>query len=162
MKRMPDRHFTFSNQNRKESIMSNQSHTYYLPAFGRLLMATIFIMSGLSKLAAPAATIAYIGSTGAPLPTLGYGLAVLVELGGGALILLGYKTRSIAPIMALFCVATALMFHHPLGDQNQMIHFLKNIAMAGGFLQLAAFGAGSFSLDSRAARNSDPRILKVA
>src|ERR1700742_1563901 len=114
--------------------MSNQDHTHYLPAFGRLLLATIFLMSGLSKLAAPAATIAYIGSTGAPMPALGYALAVLVEIGGGALILLGYKARIAALIIALYCVATALMFHHALGDQNQMIHFFKNIAMTGGFL----------------------------
>jgi len=142
--------------------MFNQDRTHYLPAFGRLLLATIFIMSGLSKLAAPAATIAYIGSTGAPLPAVGYVLALLVELGGGALILLGYKTRPVAWIMALFSVATALMFHHALSDQNQMIHFFKNIAMAGGFLQVAAFGAGSFSLDARATRNGVPRTLKVA
>ena len=142
--------------------MSNKSYTHYLPAFGRLLMATIFLMSGLSKLAAPAATIAYIGSIGAPLPAFGYALAVLVEIGGGALILLGYKTRAAALVIALYCVATALMFHHALGDQNQMIHFFKNIAMTGGFLQLAAFGAGTFSLDSRAARNSSPNVLKAA
>jgi putative oxidoreductase len=142
--------------------MSNQDHTHYLPAFGRLLLATIFIMSGFGKLAAPAATIAYIGSTGAPLPALGYALALLVELGGGLLVLVGYRARSTAFVMALFCVVTALLFHHALGDQNQMIHFLKNIAMAGGFLQVAAFGAGTFSLDSRVARNSSPRILKAA
>jgi putative oxidoreductase len=142
--------------------MSNKSNAHYLPAFGRLLMATIFLMSGLSKLAAPAATIGYIGSIGAPLPALGYALAVLVEIGGGALILLGYKTRAAALIIALYCVATALMFHHALGDQNQMIHFFKNIAMTGGFLQLVAFGAGTFSLDSRADRNNVPRILKTA
>lgn len=142
--------------------MFNKDHTHYLPAFGRLLLATIFIMSGLSKLAAPAATIGYIGSTGAPLPVVGYALAVLVELGGGMLILVGYKARATAFVMALFCVVTALMFHRALGDQNQMIHFFKNIAMAGGFLQVAAFGAGTFSLDSRAARNSSPRILKTA
>ena len=141
--------------------MFNQNHTHYLPAFGRLLLATIFIMSGLSKLAAPAATIAYIGSTGAPLPIAGYGLAVLVELVGGALILLGYKTRPIAFVMALFCVATAFMFHRALGDQNQMIHFLKNVAMAGGFLQVAAFGAGTFSLDSRATQNDSRHTLKT-
>lgn len=142
--------------------MLNQNHTHYLPAFGRLLLATIFIMSGFSKLAAPAATIAYIGSTGAPLPAVGYALALLVELGGGALILVGYKARPVALVMALFCVATGLMFHHALGDQNQMIHFFKNIAMAGGFLQVAAFGAGSFSLDSRAVRNGTPHALKTA
>ena len=142
--------------------MSTQSHTHYLPAFGRLLMAVIFLVSGLSKLAAPAATIGYLASTGAPLPAAGYALALVIELGGGLLILLGYQTKAAAVVMALYCVATALMFHHAFGDQNQMIHFFKNITMAGGFLQLAAFGAGSFSLDARARKTGNPRILKAA
>jgi putative oxidoreductase len=142
--------------------MKNQTHTRYLPAFGRLLLATIFLMSGLGKVAAPAATIAYIASTGAPLPTVGYAIAVVVELGGGLLILLGYKTRLAAAAMAVFAVATAFLFHHAFGDQNQMIHFLKNIAIAGGFLQVAAFGAGSFSLDARAQSAGNSNDTKIA
>lgn len=130
--------------------MQKQTHTHYLPAFGRLLLATIFLISGLGKLAAPAATIGYIGSIGAPFPIVGYVIAVAVELGGGFLILLGYKARVVAAVMAVFAVTTAFMFHHAFGDQNQMIHFLKNLAIAGGFLQIVAFGAGSFSLDARA------------
>jgi putative oxidoreductase len=65
------------------------------------------------------------------------------------LLLIGYKTRAAATILALICVATALLFHNNLADQNQMIHFMKNIAIAGGFLQLVAFGAGAVSLDAR-------------
>jgi len=64
--------------------------------------------------------------------------------------------------MAVFAVATALMFHHAFGDQNQMIHFLKNIAIAGGFLQIVAFGAGSFSLDARAQSTGNPKGTKLA
>jgi putative oxidoreductase len=141
--------------------MKNQTHTHYLPAFGRLLLATIFLISGLGKLAAPAATIGYIGSTGAPFPVVGYAIAVAVEVGGGLLILLGYKARAVATVMAVFAVATAFMFHHAFGDQNQMIHFLKNIAIAGGFLQIAAFGAGSFSLDARATNSAKKAFTSV-
>jgi putative oxidoreductase len=130
--------------------MSNALKTPSItPAVGRLLMSIIFILSGASKLAAPAATIAYIASTGLPLATLGYAAAVIVELGGGLLLLAGYQTRLVALVLALFSIATALIFHHAFGDQNQMIHFLKNLAMAGGLLQVAAFGAGAFSMDAR-------------
>ena len=122
----------------------------FTPAVGRLLMSLIFILSGIGKLAAPAATIGYIASTGLPLPTLGYAAAVIVELGGGLLLLAGYQTRIVAAVLALFALVTAVIFHHALGDQNQMIHFMKNLAMAGGLLQVVTFGAGAFSLDGRA------------
>lgn len=122
----------------------------FTPAVGRLLMSLIFILSGIGKLAAPAATIGYIASTGLPLPTLGYAAAVIVELGGGLLLLAGYQTRIVAAVLALFALVTAVIFHHALGDQNQMIHFMKNLAMAGGLLQVVTFGAGTFSLDGRA------------
>lgn len=121
----------------------------FTPAVGRLLMSLIFILSGIGKLAAPAATIGYIASTGLPLATLGYAAAVIVELGGGLLLLAGYQTRIVATVLALFALVTAVIFHHALGDQNQMIHFMKNLAMAGGLLQVATFGAGAFSLDGR-------------
>ena len=121
----------------------------FTPALGRLLMSLIFILSGVGKLAAPAATIGYIASTGLPLATLGYAAAVIVELGGGLLLLAGYQTRIVAVVLALFSIVTGLVFHHTFGDQNQMIHFMKNLAMAGGLLQVASFGAGAFSLDGR-------------
>jgi putative oxidoreductase len=101
---------------------------------------------------APAATIGYIQSTGLPLASLGLVAAIIVELGGGLLLALGYKTRLVAAVLAVFSVVTGLIFHSALGDQNQLIHFLKNLAMAGGLLQVAAFGAGAYSLDAKAAR----------
>jgi len=70
-----------------------------------------------------------------------------VELGGGVLTLVGWKTRYVAPVMAVWCVATALVAHWHPGDSAQMINFYKNLCMAGGFLQLAAYGAGRLSLD---------------
>jgi len=83
---------------------------------------------------------------------LGMALAVLMEAGGGALLLLGYRTRLVAPLMALFTLATAVFFHHDFADQNQMIHFLKNIMLIGGLLNIAYFGAGPVSLDSLSGR----------
>jgi putative oxidoreductase len=106
-------------------------------------------MSGLGKLAAHQATVGYIGSVGLPLPELGWIIAVAVELGGGALLLLGYRARFIALVMAIFSIATAIFFHNHLADQNQMIHFLKNVMLAGGLLQIVYFGAGPLSLDAR-------------
>lgn len=116
---------------------------------GRALLSAIFILSGISKLGAPAGAIAYIDSVGLPFPTLALALAVLVELAGGVALILGYRTRLVAAGLAALSIATALVFHNQLADQNQFIHFFKNLAMAGGLLQVVAFGAGRFSLDAR-------------
>jgi len=123
------------------------SQTNLLAAVGRLLIALIFIASGLGKIAAPAATQGYIASVGLPLPMVSYLIAVLVELAGGIVILIGYQARVTGLVLAAFTLATAVIFHTNFADQNQMIHFLKNIAISGGLLQVAAFGAGALSLD---------------
>jgi putative oxidoreductase len=120
-----------------------------LPLVGRVLIGLVFLLSGVSKLGSADATQAYIASIGLPLPLLGYLVAVVVEIGGGLLLLLGYRVRLAALVLAVFTVAAALFFHHAFGDRNQFIHFMKNLAMAGGLLQIAAFGAGAFSLDNR-------------
>ena len=122
--------------------------TRYIPLLGRVLIAAIYLLSGFGKLTAPAATAGYIASAGLPLPMLGVIIAIGVELGGGILLVLGYQTRLVALVMAIFTVATAVFFHNNFADQNMMIHFLKNIAMTGGLLQVVAFGAGSLSLDA--------------
>jgi len=121
----------------------------YLPALGRVLIALIFVMSGLGKVTAPANTIAYIQSTGAPLAPVAYAIAVIVEVAGGLALMVGFQTRLTAAALAVFTLATAILFHNNMADQNQMIHFLKNIAITGGLLQVVAFGAGAFSLDNR-------------
>jgi putative oxidoreductase len=118
---------------------------------GRVLIATIFLLSGASKLAAPAATISMIEGAGLPFAALGLAIAVTVEIGGSLALIAGFQTRWVAGAMFLFTLATALAFHHAFGDQDQFIHFFKNIAMAGGLLQVVAFGAGRFSLDARRA-----------
>ena len=123
--------------------------TRYLPFVGRLLIGLPFAMSGLGKLAAFGPTTAMIAAVGLPVPPLAFAVAVIVELGGGLLLVAGYQTRFVAIALALFSVATAVSFHSNFADQNQMIHFLKNVMMAGGLLQIAAFGAGAISLDNR-------------
>lgn len=116
---------------------------------GRLLLSAIFILSGVSKLAAPAMMVGYISAVGLPLPQVALVVAIIVEVGGGLALIAGYRAQIVAAGLALFSVVTALAFHHALGDQNQFIHFFKNLAMAGGLLQVVAFGAGRFSLDAR-------------
>ncbi len=138
--------------------------TSYLAFAGRLLIGVPFAMSGLSKLAAYGATTAMIGAVGLPVPPLAYAVAVAVELGGGLLLIAGFQTRIVAIALALFSLATALSFHSNFADQNQMIHFLKNLMMAGGLLQVVAFGAGSFSIDSRVTkvRATNERVALAA
>jgi putative oxidoreductase len=114
--------------------------------FGRIGLSVIFIISGFGKIAAYAGTQQYMASAGVPgflLP-----LVILVEAGGGLLILTGAFTRTTAVVLALFTVAAGLLFHANLADQNQFIHLLKNIAIAGGLLTLAAHGAGPVSIDA--------------
>jgi putative oxidoreductase len=122
------------------------SATRYLPFAGRLMIGLPFAMSGLGKLAAYGATTAMIGAAGLPVPPLAF--AAAVELGGGLLLVAGYRTRFIAAVLAIFALATAVSFHNNFADQNQMIHFLKNVMMAGGLLQIVAFGAGALSVDN--------------
>jgi putative oxidoreductase len=124
------------------------STTRYLPFAGRLLIGLPFAMSGLGKLAAYGATTGMISAAGLPFPPLAFAAAVAVELGGGLLLVAGYRTRLVAGVLAIFALATAVSFHSNFADQNQMIHFLKNVMMAGGLLQIVAFGAGALSLDN--------------
>jgi putative oxidoreductase len=125
--------------------------TTIFPAVGRLMISTLFILSGLSKIAAPAIAIGYIQSVGLPLPPVAFGLAAFTEIVGGTLLLLGYRTRIVAGVLVLFTLATATFFHNHFGDQNQFIHFFKNVAIAGGLLNVMAFGGGRLSLDGHRA-----------
>ncbi|AZE49847.1 putative membrane protein [Pseudomonas chlororaphis] len=131
------------------SLSATSNTNASISLIGRVLLSAIFILSGFSKIAAPAAMVGYIQSVGLPFPQLALGIAIAVELGGGLLLIAGYRTRLVALGLAVFSVATALAFHNNLGDQNQFIHFFKNLAMAGGLLQVVAFGAGRLSLDAR-------------
>jgi len=123
--------------------------TRYLPFLGRLMVGLAFAMSGMSKLGAYGATTGMISAVGLPFPPLAFAVAVAAELGGGLLLIAGYRVRFVAVALAVFSLATAVSFHNDFADQNQMIHFLKNVMIAGGLLQIAAFGAGALSLDNR-------------
>ena len=128
---------------------SNTQNAAYVAVAGRVLIAAIFLWSGLGKILDPASALGYISSVGLPFPKIGLGIAILVELLGGLALVVGYRTRLVAVGLALFSIATALVFHSALADQNQFIHFMKNLAMAGGLLQVAAFGAGPVGVDAR-------------
>jgi putative oxidoreductase len=116
---------------------------------GRLLLAVIFILSGVQKLMDFGGTVAFMGAEGLPVPMLAAIVAVIVECVGGILLIIGYQTRPTGLVLAVWCIATALVAHRDFGNADQMIHFLKNFAMAGGFLQLVAFGAGAWGIDGR-------------
>ena len=122
-------------------------NTRYLPFIGRILIGLPFAMSGLSKLAAYGATTAIIAAAGLPFPPLAFVVAVAVELGGGLLLVLGYHVRPIALALAVFSMVAAVSFHSNFADQNLMIHFLKDVMLAGGLLQIVAFGAGAISIE---------------
>ena len=124
--------------------------TRYFPFAGRVLIGLPFAMSGLGKLGAYGQTTRMIDAVGLPFPALAFVVAVAVELGGGILLIAGFRTRLVAVALVLFSLATAVSFHSNFADQNQMIHFLKNVMIAGGLLQIAAFGAGALSIDNRA------------
>ena len=125
-----------------------------LALVGRILLALIFITSGSAKIAGFAGTVGYIASKGLPMSSVVAAVAILVELGGGLAVAVGFMTRWAALGLALFCVLAALIFHAFWGipaDQvmAQQINFWKNISIAGGFLVLAAFGPGAISADAK-------------
>lgn len=120
-----------------------------LALIGRICLALLFVFSGIAKLRAPEQIIAYIASAGLPAPQIGLMVAIVVEIGCSALLLVGLFTRPAAAVMAAFSLASAAFFHAKLGDQTQFIQFFKNVAIAGGFLQIVAYGAGRLSLDAR-------------
>ena len=120
----------------------------YSSLIGRMLLSTIFLLSGLNKVMDPAGTQGYMTSMGLTwATTLLYLGAVGVELGGGLSLLLGYRTKIGAIALMLFMIPATLIFHTKFSDQNQMIHFLKNLAMIGGLFYVTAYGAGPLSLD---------------
>lgn len=114
---------------------------------GRVLMSAIFIMAGISKIGAYAGTQGYMESAGVPGALLP--LVILLEIGGGLAVLLGWKVRIAAFLLAGFSVLSALLFHANFADQTQSILFMKNVAMAGGLLFLVSGGVPAWSIDAR-------------
>ncbi|HEV7618478.1 MAG TPA: DoxX family protein [Burkholderiaceae bacterium] len=120
---------------------------------GRILLALIFVLSGFNKITGFDGTAAYMASAGLPFTKVLLVLTIAVELGGGLLIMLGWKARWVALVVFLFLIPVTLVFHNPAADpaqaQQQMVHLLKNVAIMGGMLHLFAFGAGAWSVDGR-------------
>ncbi|MDH5368623.1 MAG: DoxX family protein [Gammaproteobacteria bacterium] len=119
----------------------------YSSVVARILLSHIFILAGLLKITGYAGSQGYMESVGVPgilLP-----LVIILELGGGLALLVGWQTRLISYTVAAFTVIAAIIFHSNLADQMQMIMFMKNFAIAGGLLLLAEHGAGAYSLDNR-------------
>lgn len=128
----------------------------YIYPISRILMALIFLLAGLSKLTNFDGTAAYMSAMGLPsfllIPT------IIFEVGGALAIMLGLKTRLVSLAFAGFCIISALVFHNNLGDQTQFVMFMKNIAMAGGFLMIFAHGSTCFSIDARMLASDKERI----
>ncbi|MEE9331013.1 MAG: DoxX family protein [Methylophilaceae bacterium] len=114
---------------------------------GRIMLALIFILAGISKMMDPAGTSGYMQSMG--VPTLFLWPTILLEIFGGIALIVGYRTAIAAVALALFSIVAAVLFHSDFGDKIQMILFMKNIAMAGGLLLLATSGVTSYSFDSK-------------
>jgi len=144
------------------------SNSSSLSLVGRLLLAAMFLLSGINKVADPQGTQQYMAAMGMTWMTgLFYIGAIVVELGGALSLLLGYRARIGAWVLTLFMIPTTLIFHTHFGDPNQMIHFLKNLSIMGGLLYVAAYGAGALSMDAglerveRSTSASRPPMKKV-
>ncbi|MEO8525836.1 MAG: DoxX family protein [Caldimonas sp.] len=132
-----------------QNTMQNQ-----VALVGRILLGIFFIMSGFEKITGFSGTVGYIASVGLPLPQIGAVIAILVELGGGLMLVFGFQTRWAAYALAVFALASGFLFHNfwaaPDADKTgQFVNFWKNVTIAGGMLMAAAFGPGSISVDAR-------------
>jgi len=125
-------------------IISNSN--YVAPA-GRVLIAFMFVMSGLNKINNYGNTAGWMDAMGVPGSLLPF--VIVLEVLGGAAIMIGWQTRITAILFAAFSVMSAAIFHADFSDQNQMIHFMKNVSIAGGFLFLIVHGAGTYSMDNQ-------------
>ena len=128
-----------------------------LSLVGRLLMAVLFLPTGINKIAGFASTVGYIASKGAPVPEVAAIIAIIVEVGGGLALILGFKARWAALALAAFTLVATVMFHNywtfPAEQQMmQQLMFMKNVAVIGGLLTLAAWGAGAWSVDGKSSR----------
>ncbi len=118
----------------------------------RVLLALMYVVADIGKINSYGGTQGYMQSMGVPGDFLP--LVILVEVGGGLVIILGAWTNLVAVLLAGFTLVAALIFHHNFADQNQMIHFMKNISITGGFLALAVAGAGGISVDAWRSKRS--------
>ena len=121
--------------------------TNILDLIGRIFISLVFLLSGFNKIGNYEGTIGWMESFG--MPGIFLIPAIILEVGAPILIIIGYKVKISAALLSLFCIATALIFHNDFSNQMQFISFMKNIALAGGFLFLVINGAKDFSLDKK-------------
>lgn len=126
----------------------------YGPVIGRVLMAIIFLKSGFGKIAGFAGTAGFMASKGLPFAEVLLVGAIVFELGGAIMLIVGWRAHWGALLLIVFMIPATLMFHNfwavdAAQYQSQLTHFMKNIAMTGGLLYVMAFGAGAVSLDNR-------------
>ncbi len=126
----------------------------YIPLIGRFFMSLIFIISGINKIFNFSGTAGYMAMQGMPLVSFFLVGAIIIELGGGLLLLVGYKTKIVTVILFLYLIPTTLIFHHfwtytGMQRQDMQIHFLKNLSIMGGMLMVYYFGAGPKSIDAK-------------
>lgn len=125
---------------------SRVSEKYLLP-LARLLMSSLFIWDGLLQLRNPSGTTQYLARMHVPVPDLAIWISIPIHLIGGLALLLGFRTRWAAALLALVCLGTAFGVHLPEGDPENIIHFYKNLVMAGGFIYVMTYGAGGIGID---------------
>ena len=121
--------------------------TNILDLIGRIFISLVFLSSGFNKIGNYEGTIGWMESFG--MPGIFLIPAIILEVGAPMLIIIGYKVKISAALLSLFCIATAVIFHNDFSNQMQFISFMKNIALAGGFLFLVVNGAKDFSLDKK-------------
>ncbi len=129
--------------------MNLEKHSDHAALVGRLFYSSLFIVYGYFKITAYTGTTAYMAGKGLPVPALATLIAIIFELGGGLLMLVGYQTRIVALALAVYVLIASLIAHTHFADGNQMSHFFKNMAIIGGSLAFVAFGAGRYSLDAK-------------
>ena len=130
---------------------------------GRLLLALLFLPAGIGKITGFAGTVGYIASAGLPMPEVGAVIALTVEIAGGLALIAGFGTRTAALVLALFTLIASVFFHNywavPADQQFvQQLMFFKNIAVVGGLLVLAAWGAGAWSVDARGVKSKQSLV----
>ena len=128
----------------------------FVPLLARICLCAIFLQSGVSKIISPQETVQAIASQGIPLANIVLILTIIVQLLGGILILLGFKSRIGALLLIGFLIPTTLIFHTNFSESSQQIAFLKNLGLIGGLLMIVAFGPGSISLDEN---RTDKRLM---
>jgi putative oxidoreductase len=134
--------------------MASTPYASVASLIGRILIAAFFIPSGIGKIAGFSNTAGYVASAGLPAPAVGVVIAIVVEVLVAGMLLIGWKARWAALVLAVFCLVTAIIFHNywaspPDQQMMQHINFYKNCAIAGGLLFVYAFGPGRYSLDER-------------